>query len=445
MVWRLEKAIYPDAATGTVARGAKFVAIRVTWIIARDSDITPPTHRTHRQIARGPSPQSRNPVQNESIRNVAIVAHVDHGKTTLVDGLLRQTGTFRERPQTVDERVLDSHGPRARARYHDPGQEHCGLDRRCQAQHRRHTGPRRLRRRGRAQPAHGGRGAAAGRRQRGPAAADAVRAAQGARPGDCRSCSSSTRSTARTRGSRRSSTRSTTCSSTSTPTKRSSSSRSSTPTPARGWPIARSVTTRRVCCRCSRRSSTGARGDGESRGGRRSFSSPTSTTTPTSAASRSAGCSTARLTMNARPSATAARTARSGRSSSRRSTPSRVSSALAGREGRAGDIVRLRGHRRRAHRRQHRTSLDNPSAATTRIHVDEPTVSMLFCVNNGPFAGREGKLLTSRQIRDRLEIEQLGNVAIEIRPDRSHRRIRGLRPWRAAARHPDRNDAPRGV
>jgi GTP-binding protein len=51
-----------------------------------------------------------------------------------------------------------------------------------------------------------------------------------------------------------------------------------------------------------------------------------------------------------------------------------------------------------------------------RIHVDEPTVSMLFCVNSGPFAGRDGKLLTSRQIRDRLEAEQLGNVAIELRP-----------------------------
>jgi GTP-binding protein len=61
------------------------------------------------------------------------------------------------------------------------------------------------------------------------------------------------------------------------------------------------------------------------------------------------------------------------------------------------------------------TSLERP-CPLPRIHVDEPTVSMLFCVNSGPFAGRDGKLLTSRQIRDRLEIEQLGNVAIEIQP-----------------------------
>ena len=41
------------------------------------------------------------------LRNIAIVAHVDHGKTTLVDAMLRQTGAFRAN-QVVAERVLDS-------------------------------------------------------------------------------------------------------------------------------------------------------------------------------------------------------------------------------------------------------------------------------------------------------------------------------------------------
>jgi len=58
-------------------------------------------------------------------------------------------------------------------------------------------------------------------------------------------------------------------------------------------------------------------------------------------------------------------------------------------------------------------SADVPEGITA-VAVDEPTVAMFFMVNNSPFAGKEGKFLTSRQIRDRLMRELESNVALRV-------------------------------
>jgi GTP-binding protein len=59
------------------------------------------------------------------------------------------------------------------------------------------------------------------------------------------------------------------------------------------------------------------------------------------------------------------------------------------------------------------TSVDNPQPLPI-IAVDEPTISMIFGVNNSPFAGKDGKYVTSRQVKERLDREILGNVAIRV-------------------------------
>ena len=56
----------------------------------------------------------------------------------------------------------------------------------------------------------------------------------------------------------------------------------------------------------------------------------------------------------------------------------------------------------------------NHVEALPHLSVDEPTMSMTFQVNNSPFAGREGKFVTSRQIKERLERELIHNVALRV-------------------------------
>lgn len=59
------------------------------------------------------------------------------------------------------------------------------------------------------------------------------------------------------------------------------------------------------------------------------------------------------------------------------------------------------------------TDLENP-LPLPMLKVDEPTLTMNFCVNNSPLAGREGKFVTSRQIWDRLQRELQSNVALKV-------------------------------
>ncbi len=61
------------------------------------------------------------------------------------------------------------------------------------------------------------------------------------------------------------------------------------------------------------------------------------------------------------------------------------------------------------------------------IRIDEPTVAMTFSVNNAPWAGREGVYVTSRKLRERIEYEALRNVSIRVEEA-------GVDSWRVAAR-----------
>jgi len=71
------------------------------------------------------------------------------------------------------------------------------------------------------------------------------------------------------------------------------------------------------------------------------------------------------------------------------------------------------------------TSEESP-APLPPLHIDEPTIAMVFSVNTSPFAGREGKWVTSRNIRERLEKELLTNVSIRLESTKSADSIKVL-------------------
>ena len=79
------------------------------------------------------------------------------------------------------------------------------------------------------------------------------------------------------------------------------------------------------------------------------------------------------------------------------------------------------------------------------ISVDEPTLAMNFQVNTSPLAGREGKFVTSRQIRERLYRELQSNVALRVEDTDEPDVLRVSGPRRAAPDHPHREHAPRGL
>ena len=86
----------------------------------------------------------------------------------------------------------------------------------------------------------------------------------------------------------------------------------------------------------------------------------------------------------------------------------------------------------------------NHPEALPVLKIDEPTLQMTFLVNNSPFAGREGKWVTSRKLRERLMKELETDVSLRV-GDGQPGCVYRVGTRRASPRHPDREHAPRRV
>ena len=279
---------------------------------------------------------------------------------------------------------------------------------------------------------------------RGPAAADALRAAQGARGAAAGDPRRQQGRPARRARSPRSSTRSTSCSSTSTPTRSRSSSRSSTAT--RGPARRRSTPTR-------------SRGDlaplidllVEH------IPAPELRPRPPAAGARHEPRRLAlRRPARALPRAQRHDPPRASRSPGAAPT-ARSSGATVGELYVTEALDRVdadeagpgRDHRRRRASPRSRSARRSPTRDDPRplpvITVDEPSLSVTIGINTSPLAGQEGAKLTARQVRDRLDAGAR-RQRLAARPrHRAARRLGGPGPRRAAARGARRADAPRGL
>ena len=315
-------------------------------------------------------------------------------------------------------------------------------------------GPRRLRRRGRALAADGRLGAAPRRRRRGAAAADPLRPPEGDGPPPAGGRGDQQDRPRRRPPGRRSSTTSTSCSSTSAPTSTRSSSRSSTRTPSSGRPRAtwpspgtdlrplldllvevtppptytpdhplQLLVTNLSANDYVGRMAVGRIWNGTIRTGQR-------IAVVREEADDTAGSVEPGRTVTLSGTVTSLQTAHG---------IDRVDIEEAG----PGDIVSVAG----LPEVTIGDTLTDPAdpRPLPRLDVDAPTLRMTFGVNTSPLAGREGKYVTSRQIKARLEKRGPRQRLDRGPPVRVERGVRGPRPRRAPAGRPHRADAPRGL